>query len=109
VPNGFELPLCHCQRPMGFFRFCEDNHSCDTETCLRVIPHNSYAWHCPYCNFDICTVCAPYDWTPVNSFTSSSLPDSAATLELDSPPSSQAALRLQASADAAALSRGHNA
>jgi hypothetical protein len=67
---------------MIFVRFTEHNHQCDNPDCSKPIVKNIYGWHCADCDFDLCPVCFPYTWTPVDSF------DSAATLQLHSPSSS---------------------
>jgi hypothetical protein len=71
---------------MIFVRFTEYNHRCDNQDCSKPIDKNVYGWHCADCDFDLCPACFPYTWTPVDSFDSA--PDSAATLQLHSPPSS---------------------
>jgi hypothetical protein len=115
VPRDADVPLCKCRRRMGFFRFCEENHVCDNTGCDVTIEKNTYGWHCADCSMDLCSTCFPHSWTPIDSFASSAA-DSAGTMQLDSLPSQtdstsplQAAPRLQASADAAAFGRGHNA
>ena len=76
VPRGAEVPGCmRCRRSMGFFRFLEENHSCDNGECGKPFARNSYGWHCADCDVDLCSECWPYSWTPVDSF-ESSIPDS---------------------------------
>ena len=84
VPRDAEVPGCtKCRRHMGFFRFIEENHSCDSESCGKTIARNAYGWHCADCDVDLCAGCWPYTWSPVDSF-ASSIPESAASCEFES-------------------------
>ena len=112
TPSDFVHPLCQRNHSTDFVQFHSANHTCDWPDCRSpAIPRAAFGWHCPACSFDICVHCWPITFSPVSSqITMAS--DSDHTLQLDSPaPSqpSQAAPRLQESADAAALSRGHDA
>jgi hypothetical protein len=107
IPNGTFQPPCASHHSMQFGRFTQPNHRCDNPTCALDITQGSFGWHCEVCSFDYCRACFPCDWQPIPS--QSTLDDSMSTMQLNSASSSPvAAPRLQESADAAAVSRGHD-